>query len=95
MIERQITFDVLPGRTDEFEHFFAETYRPPALRMPGLIECGLLREADSPTRYQMVFRWENAEDAVAWRESEVHQALQPALKALHQGMQVTAFTRVA
>lgn len=95
MIERHITFDVLTDRTDEFERFFADTYRPPVLAMPGLIECGLLREAETPTRYQMVFRWETAEQAVAWRESEVHQALQPDLAALHQGMQITAYSRVA
>jgi heme-degrading monooxygenase HmoA len=94
MIERHITFDVLPDRTDEFERFFAETYRPPALRMPGLIECGLLRDSETPTSYRMLFRWETAEDAVAWRESEAHQDLQPELKALHQGMQITAFNRV-
>jgi heme-degrading monooxygenase HmoA len=94
MIERHITFDVLPDRTDEFEHFFSETYRPPALRMPGLIECGLLRDAETPTTYRMLFRWENPEDAVAWRESEAHQALQPELRSLHNGMQISAFTRV-
>ncbi len=95
MIERHITFDVLPDRTEAFEQFFAQRYLPPALRMPGLIECGLLREADAPTRYQMLFRWETADQAVAWRESEAHQELQPELKALHQGMQITAYARVA
>ena len=95
MIERHITFNVHPTSTAEFERFFADEYRPPVLRMPGLIECGLLREAASETRYQMLFRWEAAEDAVAWRESEIHQALQPALNALHSGMEIVAYTRVA
>jgi heme-degrading monooxygenase HmoA len=95
MIERHITFDVHPDRTADFERFFVGDYRPPVLVMPGLIECTLLREADSPTRYQMVFRWETAENAVAWRVSEIHQALQPALNELHGGMQITAYTRVA
>jgi heme-degrading monooxygenase HmoA len=95
MIERHITFDVHPDRTADFERFFTESYRPPVLDMPGLIECSLLREAESPTRYQMVFRWETADNAVAWRVSEVHQALQPALGDLHGGMQIAAYTRVA
>ena len=43
----------------------------------------------------MVFRWEEAEQAVAWRVSEVHQALQPALNALHAGMEIVAYTKVA
>ena len=95
MIERHITFDVHPDMTAEFERFFSDEYRPPVLVMPGLIECTLLRQADSPTRYQMVFRWQEAEQAVAWRVSEVHQALQPALSALHAGMEIVAYTKVA
>lgn len=95
MIERHITFDVHPDRTGDFERFFTDSYRPPVLEMPGLIECSLLREAESLTRYQMVFRWETADNAVAWRVSEVHQALQPALGELHGGMQIVAYTQVA
>jgi heme-degrading monooxygenase HmoA len=94
MIERHITFDVLPDQTDAFERFIAEQYRPPVLEMPGLIECSLLREADSPTRYQLVFRWEQPDDAVAWRVSEVHRGLQPGLNALHAGMVVVAYVKV-
>ena len=95
MIERHITFSVHPDMTAEFERFFADEYRPPVLEMPGLIECSLLREAEHADRYQMVFRWEEAEQAVAWRVSEVHQALQPALNALHAGMEIVAYTKVA
>ena len=95
MIERHITFEVHPGRTADFERFFAESYRPPVLGMPGLIECSLLREADSPTRYQMVFRWEEPDNTVAWRVSEVHQGLQPGLNALHAGMVIVAYAKVA
>ncbi|MDQ1323461.1 MAG: hypothetical protein QG587_796 [Chloroflexota bacterium] len=95
MIERHITFSVHPDMTAEFERFFSDEYRPPVLDMPGLIECSLLREAERADRYQMVFRWEEAEQAVAWRVSEVHQALQPALNALHAGMEIVAYTKVA
>lgn len=95
MIERHVTFNVLPDRTVDFERFFVEAYRPPVLGMPGLIECTLLRESEHAERYQMVFRWETAENAVAWRVSEVHQGLQPALVELHAGMEITAYTKVA
>jgi heme-degrading monooxygenase HmoA len=86
---------VLPARASDFARFFAEHYRPPVLEMPGLIECSLLRETDDSTRYQMVFRWEEPEQAVAWRVSEAHQALQPALNELHSGMAIVAYERLS
>ena len=95
MIERHVSLSVLPDRAAAFERFFVEHYRPPALEMPGLIECTLLREAEGAGRYQFVFRWETAEDAVAWRVSEAHQALQPALNALVAGMVIVAYVKVA
>ena len=95
MIERHISFAVLPDKTADFERFFVEQYRPPVLQMPGLIDCSLLREAEHADRYQMVFRWETAENAAAWRTSEVHQGLQPALNALHTGMDIVAFSKIA
>jgi len=95
MIERHISFAVPPDKAAEFERFFVEDYRPPVLEMPGLIECSLLREAQDADRYQMVFRWETAENAVAWRVSDAHVALQPALGALHSGMEIIAYVKVA
>ena len=95
MIERHISLEAHPGRATDFERFFADQYRPPVLVMPGLIECILLREADSETRYQIVFRWATAEDAVAWRVSDTHQALQPAFNELHAGTTITAYVAVA
>ncbi len=95
MIERHITFNVHPGSTEAFERFFADEYRPPVTLMPGFVACVLLREIEHPDRYQMVFRWEAADDATAWRVSEVHQGLQTALNALHYGMEIVAYTTVA
>jgi antibiotic biosynthesis monooxygenase (ABM) superfamily enzyme len=95
MIERHISFDVKAGQGEAFVRFVTEDYRPPVLAFDGLIECSLLLEAESDTRYQMVFRWETADNAVAWRVSEVHQGLQPALQALIDGMTITAYTKVA
>ena len=95
MIERHVSYEVPMAKSADFERFFVERYRPPVLEMPGLQECSLLRESDYPTRYQMVFRLDTAEDAAAWRTSEVHQALQHDLNALHSGMHIVAYTKVA
>jgi len=63
----------------------------PMAKSPGIVKCELLREADSSTRYQLVFRFENADAAVGWRTSEVHKALQPALQVLHVDMAVQGY----
>jgi hypothetical protein len=39
----------------------------------------------------MAFRFEDADKAAAWRTSEVHLALQPALKELHAEMVIQAY----
>ena len=94
MIERHITFDVLPDRTAEFERFVAEEYRPPVTLIPGFVRCDLLREIEHPERYQMVFQWEHGDAAVAWRTSDTHVALQPALNALVSSMEIVAYETV-
>ena len=85
MIERHITFNVHPDKTQEFERFFAQEYRPPVTLVPGFVACDLLREIERPDRYQMVFRWEQADAAVAWRTSDVHQDLVHGDRRLHHG----------
>lgn len=91
MIERHITFNVYPDKTAAFEQFIDGAYRPAMAKSPGFVKCELLREADSSTRYQLVFRFENADAAVGWRTSEVHKALQPALQVLHVDMAVQGY----
>jgi antibiotic biosynthesis monooxygenase (ABM) superfamily enzyme len=91
MIERHITFTVHSEATAAFERFFADEYRPAMAKSPGFVSVGLLREADSPTRYQMVLRFEDADGAAGWRTSEVHGALQPALKALCADSEVQGY----
>jgi quinol monooxygenase YgiN len=91
MIERHVTFNVHPDKTAALERLFSEEYGPTMAKAPGFVKVELLREAESPTRYQMVFRFEDANDAAAWRTSEVHQALQPALKALHVEMEIQGY----
>jgi antibiotic biosynthesis monooxygenase (ABM) superfamily enzyme len=91
LIERHITFNVHPDKTAAFEQFIDGSYRPAMAKSPGFVKCELLREADSVTRYQLVFRFEDADGAVGWRTSEVHQGLQPALQALHIDMAVQGY----
>ena len=95
MIERHITFNVNPDAADRFEAFFTDEYRPAMAESAGFIRADLLREADQPLRYQMVFRFENAEAAAGWRTSEVHQALQPALTALFTGNEIVGYEVIA
>lgn len=91
MIERHITFNVHPDKTREFERFFADQYGPTMAKSPGFVKVELLREAESLTRYQMVFRFEDADSAAGWRTSEVHQALQPALTALFTDNEIQGY----
>ena len=91
MIERHITFDVLPDRTADFERFFADEYRPAMARSAGFVRSELLRELEAPTRYVMVLRFEDLDGAAGWRTSPVHEGLQPALRALHAGSAVQPY----
>ena len=91
MIERHVTFNVHPDKTSDFEQFFADQYGPTMARSPGFVKIELLREAESLTRYQMVLRFEDADGAVGWRMSEVHQALQPALTALYDDNEIQGY----
>ena len=91
MIERHITFSVHPDRIADFERFIAEVYGRAMAASPGFVKVELLRETGSPTRYQLVFRFQDAASATAWRTSKVHEALQPGLKALHDGMEITGY----
>ncbi len=91
MIERHITFTVLSEKTAAFEQFIANEYGPTMAKAPGFVKIELLREANSTTRYQMVFRFVDAESAAGWRTSEVHMALQPALKELNTDMQIQGY----
>ena len=91
MIERHITFNVNPAQTAEFERFFAERYRPAMAAAPGFVRVELVREADAPTRYQMILRFQDAESAAAWRTSPVHQALAPELAALYSMNEIQGY----
>jgi len=95
MIERHVTFDVLPDKAQDFEKLFVEQYRPAMDDMPGYIKVELLREQENPGKYQMVIRFESLEAAAAWRSSDAHQALQPKIKALYSNNQQQIYDVIA
>ncbi|MEJ5203084.1 MAG: antibiotic biosynthesis monooxygenase family protein [Anaerolineales bacterium] len=95
MIERHVTFSVLPGKNQDFEKLFVEEYRPAMTSMPGFIGVYLLVEQDNPQSYHMVIRFRSAEEAANWRSSQAHQALQPKIKALYQESRVQVYEVVA
>jgi quinol monooxygenase YgiN len=91
MIERHVTFNVHPDKTDAFEQLFAETYRPTMAKSAGFVKVDLLRELDSPARYQMVTRFVDADGNDRWRDSQAHHALQPAMKALYGSYELQVY----
>jgi antibiotic biosynthesis monooxygenase (ABM) superfamily enzyme len=91
MIERHITFTVPADQANDFERFIAEKYGPAMAASSGFVRIELLREADSQTRYQMTFRFRDADSAAGWRTSPVHQGLQPALNALVSSSEVQGY----
>ena len=95
MIERHITFNVLPDRSADFERFFADQYRPAMSAAPGFVKVDLLRELENRSRYQMVLRWADADAAAGWRTSPVHEALQPALTALFSTNEIMGYDVIA
>lgn len=95
MIERHVTFNVLPGKEQAFERLFVEEYKPAMSSMPGFVKVELLRQQEDPTQYQMVIRFESLETAANWRNSDPHQALKPKIKALYNGSSVKVYDVVA
>jgi antibiotic biosynthesis monooxygenase (ABM) superfamily enzyme len=95
MIERHITFNVHPDKTADFERFFADEYAPAMAQSPGFVRVELLREAGDATRYQMTFRFQDADAGAGWRTSPVHQALQPALTALFSTNEIQGYDVIA
>jgi len=91
MIERHVTFEVVPGKESAFEELFKTKYSKAMARQPGFVSVGLLREKEVPTRYQMLIRFESLETAAAWRDSADHKELSPQIKALYTGSSVVVY----
>ena len=91
MIERHVTFDVLPGKEKDFDTFFSREYAPAMSRQAGFLGVSLLREADAPTAHKMVIAFETSDQAAAWRASDLHKALSPRLKSMYSESRVTVY----
>jgi heme-degrading monooxygenase HmoA len=95
MIQRHVTFDVLPEKAAEFEKLFVEEYRPAMSTKKGFCAVELLRRADEPLEYQMVITFESAESAAGWRNSPEHQQLKPRIKSLYSASTLQVFDVIA
>lgn len=95
MIERQVTFQVIPGRERDFEDLFAQAYSPAMSRQPGFVSVTLLKEQGEDAVYQLAIRFESLETATAWRDSADHRALAPRIKALYNGNSLQIYEVVA
>ena len=95
MIERHVKFSVHADKGQEFEKFFVAHYRPAMSAMPGFQKVELLRETGEATQYEMVIRFDSAETAADWRNSEAHKALQPSFKALYSESKLQVYDVIA
>ncbi len=96
MIERHVTFEVIPGKESAFEDLYKTEYAKAMARQPGFVSVGLLKAqgGESP-RYQMLIRFESLEAAAAWRDSADHKALSPKMHALYTGSTVEVYEVVS
>jgi heme-degrading monooxygenase HmoA len=88
MIERQVTFHVLPNEGKEFARFFEEEYRPAMAKTEGFVKAELLKEMGADQDFVMVLRFESVDAAAEWRASSEHAALKPHLKSLYDGSEL-------
>lgn len=95
MIERHVTFNVIPGKEKDFEKLFKEEYSLAMSKQPGFISVALLKEREKESIYQMVIRFQSLETAAAWRESEDHKTLSPKIKALYGESSVKVYEVIA
>lgn len=91
MIERHVTFNVIPGKEKDFEALFHDAYGPAMSRQPGFVSVSLLKGQDQEALYRLAIRFESLETAAAWRESADHKALAPRIKALYTDSSVQVF----
>ena len=95
MIERHVTFNVIPGKEKDFENLFKEQYSVAMSKQPGFVSVTLLKEHEKEAIYQMVIRFKSLETAAAWRDSADHKALSPKVKALYSGSSVQVYEVIA
>ncbi len=95
MIERHVTFNVIPGKEKDFENLFRQEYSVAMAKQPGFVSVTLLQEQEKGSVYQMVIRFQSLETAAAWRDSADHKALSPKIKTLYNGSTVQVYNVIA
>ena len=95
MIERHVTFNVIPGKEKEFETLFKDAYCIAMSKQPGFVSVSFLKEHEKEAVYQMVIRFQSLETAAAWRDSADHKGLSPKIKALYKESSVQVYEVVA
>jgi antibiotic biosynthesis monooxygenase (ABM) superfamily enzyme len=95
MIERHVTFNVIPGKEKDFEDLFKEAYSIAMSKQPGFVSVSLLKEHEKGVVYQIVIRFQSLEKAAAWRDSADHKTLSPKIKALYTESTVKVYEVIA
>jgi antibiotic biosynthesis monooxygenase (ABM) superfamily enzyme len=95
MIERHVTFNVIPGKEKDFEVLFKEEYSIAMSKQIGYVSVTLLKEHEKEAVYQMGIRFQSLETAAAWRDSAEHKALSPKIKALYKESTVQVYEVIA
>jgi antibiotic biosynthesis monooxygenase (ABM) superfamily enzyme len=92
MIERHVTFNVIPGKEKEFEALFKEAYSVAMSKQPGFVSVTLLKGHEKEAVYQLVIRFQSLETAAAWRDSADHKPSRSRSKPFIKGVP-SRFTR--
>ncbi|MBS3919679.1 MAG: antibiotic biosynthesis monooxygenase [Deltaproteobacteria bacterium] len=95
MIERHVTFHVIPGKEKDFEALFKEEYSVAMSKQTGFVSVVLLKEYEKEAVYQMVIRFQSLETSTAWRDSADHKALSPKIKALYSESSTQVYEVIA
>ena len=95
MIERHVTFNVIPGKEKDFEILFKQEYSVAMSKQPGFASVTLLKEHEKEAIYKLVIRFQSLETAAAWRDSADHRALSPKIKALYKESTVQVYELIA
>ena len=95
MIERRVTFNVIPGKEEDFKKLFKEEYSVAMSKQPSFVSVTLLKEHEKDAVYQMVICFQSLDTAAAWRDSADHKALSPKIKALYKESTVQVYEVLA
>jgi heme-degrading monooxygenase HmoA len=61
----------------------------------GFVSVELIQEMEQPSRYQMLIRFGNLEQAADWRNSEAHKALSSIFKSFYTSSDVTVYNFIS